>query len=81
MAGQLSEKDIKFMTNLPPKQQGSLKDIMRGPLSDKDIQFALKTAPSVAKMKRANKNLLSRKKKSKFVPGEIYSAKGKTGRN
>ena len=62
MAGPLSDKDIKFMTNLPPKQRG-----MPGPISDKDIQFMQGAAP--------------KGRKRKFVPGEIYSAKGKTGRN
>ena len=39
---------------------------MPGPLSDRDIQF----------MEGVRKG-----GKRKFVPGEIYSAKGRTGRN
>ena len=40
---------------------------MPGPLSDKDIEFMQRAAPKAGKRK--------------FVPGEIYSAKGKTGRS
>ena len=50
-----------------PLSDKDIKFMMPGPISDKDIQFMMKAAP--------------KGRKRKFVPGEIYSAKGKTGRN
>jgi|TARA_R100000093_G_scaffold5379_1_gene4558 hypothetical protein len=66
MAGPLSDKDREFLA-FGKKTKRSLREMMPGPLSDKDIQFMRRAAPKV--------------RKRKFVPGEIYSAKGKKGRN